>query len=97
MLDRFGYGNVHEELEGSATHGLGNILTLQSDVHAMFDNLNLWFEAVPGKVYSSYGLSLLHALTRVHTGTYLQCANIPAQRIGAMEDRESNPVHGPQR
>ena len=39
MLDRFGYGNVHEELQGSATYGLGNILTLQSDVHAMFDNL----------------------------------------------------------
>ena len=96
MLNRFGYGNIHEELKGSAIHRLGNILTLQSDFRTMFNNMVLWFEAVPGKVYSSYVLSLLHALTCVHIGTYLQCADLPAQRIGAMEDRESNPVHGPQ-
>ena len=96
MLNRFGYGNIHEELKGSAIHGLGNILTLQSDFRTMFNNMILWFEAVPGKVYPSYVLSLLHALTRVHTGTYLQRADILACLFGGVHDRESNPVHGPQ-
>ena len=53
MLNRFGYHNIQEELKGSATHSLGNILTLDTFCHTMFDDLDLCLEAVPGQVCSS--------------------------------------------
>ena len=51
MLDRFGYGNIQKELEGPAIHSLGNIVTLQTGLHNLFEGLNLWLEPVPGKVH----------------------------------------------
>ena len=52
MLDRFGYGDIQKELEGPAIHSLGNVLTLQTGVHNLFEGLNLWLEPVSGKVQS---------------------------------------------
>ncbi|KAF9460298.1 hypothetical protein BDZ94DRAFT_1378022, partial [Collybia nuda] len=44
ILERFGYGSILQELNGSGVHRLENILTLLSDVHDRFERLELWFE-----------------------------------------------------
>ncbi|KAF9491642.1 hypothetical protein BDN71DRAFT_1397947 [Pleurotus eryngii] len=43
VLKRFGY--PVETLNGTGVHSLVNIMTLQSDVHDLFDRLQLWLEA----------------------------------------------------
>lgn len=43
-MDRFGYKHIPSELNGAKIHRLQNILTLQTDMHTMFDQLELWFE-----------------------------------------------------
>ena len=50
MLDHFGYSHIKEEIKGSGTHSLSNVMTLRYDLHDMFYELDLWFEAVDGKV-----------------------------------------------
>ena len=50
QLDHFDYGHIKEEIKGSGTHSLSNVMTLRFDLHDMFDELDLCFEAVDGKV-----------------------------------------------
>jgi hypothetical protein len=47
IIDGFGDIDVLAELDGANMHRLSNGLTLNVDVHLMFDNLELWFEEVP--------------------------------------------------
>jgi hypothetical protein len=42
VLKHFGY-NI-ENLNGPEVHSLCNVMTMQYDVHDMFDRLHLWFE-----------------------------------------------------
>lgn len=45
------YGNIDglAELDGPQGHRLSNGLTLSADPHALFDDLALWFEEIPGQ------------------------------------------------
>ena len=45
VLRDIGLGNLPQDLLATGgVHDLGNLLSLASDVHAHFDNLELWFE-----------------------------------------------------
>jgi len=45
VLKDFGLGSLTQKLLAiDGVHDLGNLLSLASDVHAHFDNLELWFE-----------------------------------------------------
>jgi len=45
ILRDFGLESLTQELLATdGAHDLGNLLSLASDVHAHFDNLELWFE-----------------------------------------------------
>ena len=50
MLTRFGYPVIQEELGGPNIHRLENVLTLDKVVQDFFDQLHVWFEAVPNEV-----------------------------------------------
>ena len=52
MLNRFGYTNIEQELAGTKIHRLENVLTLDLILHTAFDQLNLWFDAVPNEVWA---------------------------------------------
>ncbi|RPD55394.1 hypothetical protein L227DRAFT_510242, partial [Lentinus tigrinus ALCF2SS1-6] len=52
ILNRFGYTGMEEELAGSSIHRLENVLTLDAVLHHFFDQLYLWFEAVPDKPHT---------------------------------------------
>ena len=43
-----GFGNIDvlAELDGANMHRLSNGLTLNVEIHLVFDNLKLWFEEV---------------------------------------------------
>jgi hypothetical protein len=43
-MDRFGYKDIPETLNGKGVHHLENILTLDMVVHDSFNKLRLWFE-----------------------------------------------------
>lgn len=45
VMDRFGYRQIPFDLNGNKIHCLENVLTLDIGVHALFDELKLWFEA----------------------------------------------------
>ena len=75
ILNRFGYHNIQEELNASTFHSLGNILTLEMVCHIVFNDLRLWLEAIPGKVYLQHVSSAIHVLMCAYTGAYLQCAD----------------------
>ena len=47
IIDGFGDIDVLAELDGANMHRLSNGLTLDVNVHLVFDNLELWFEEVP--------------------------------------------------
>ena len=47
IIEGFGNIDVLAELDGAKMHRLSNGLTLNVDVHLVFDNLKLWFEEVP--------------------------------------------------
>ena len=45
VLKDFGLGSLPQELlETNGVHDLGNLLSLETNVHTHFDRLNLWFE-----------------------------------------------------
>jgi hypothetical protein len=44
LIYAFGGIEVLEELEGDKAHRLSNGLTLEINVHSLFDSLDLWFE-----------------------------------------------------
>ena len=48
VLSRFGRIDAVRELNGAGLHRLENVLTLASDLHQMFDKLQLWLERKPG-------------------------------------------------
>jgi hypothetical protein len=45
-MERMGGVLVLDELNGPDVHRLENVMTLETGVHALFDNLKLWFEPV---------------------------------------------------
>ncbi|CCL99836.1 uncharacterized protein FIBRA_01860 [Fibroporia radiculosa] len=45
VMERFGYTRLYSELNGNLVNRLENVLTLQADMHHLFDILELWFEA----------------------------------------------------
>jgi hypothetical protein len=47
-MDRFGYKKIFEELNGRNIHRSENIFTLDINVHAGFDALEIWFESTVG-------------------------------------------------
>jgi hypothetical protein len=46
VMKWFGGIKVEDELNGSQIHQLENIITMDSNIHKSFDNLQLWLEAV---------------------------------------------------
>ncbi|KIJ41276.1 hypothetical protein M422DRAFT_84372, partial [Sphaerobolus stellatus SS14] len=42
ILQRFGYQELPEELNGSNIHCLENVITMELNVHEYFDNLDIW-------------------------------------------------------
>jgi hypothetical protein len=56
-VDRFGYKKLFsEELNGHKIHRLENVITLNHDVHILFDTLQLWLEPVGGAAVSNFHL-----------------------------------------
>ncbi|KAI1791662.1 hypothetical protein LXA43DRAFT_919976 [Ganoderma leucocontextum] len=49
ILERFGYGHIHDELRGDKVHRLENVLTLDCTLHSAFGNMTMWFEEVEGQ------------------------------------------------
>ena len=46
ILSHFGLGSIVDELlPTNGVHDIGNLLSLEINVHDRFDNLELWFEA----------------------------------------------------
>jgi HNH endonuclease len=45
VMERFGQRGFRDELDGPNIHRLSNILTLNANLHALFDKLALWLEA----------------------------------------------------
>ena len=45
-MQRFGGVKVKDELNGNQIHRLENIMTVNSDVHTFFDDLQIWLEPV---------------------------------------------------
>ncbi|THU79641.1 hypothetical protein K435DRAFT_697356 [Dendrothele bispora CBS 962.96] len=56
ILERFGYSDISQELNGQHVHQLGNVLTLDITLHDWMDKLALWFEKAPDGVSSMYKL-----------------------------------------
>jgi hypothetical protein len=53
ILEYFGLESlVKELLAADGVHNLGNLLSLQSNIHTYFDNLDLWFEGTDVVRYS---------------------------------------------
>ena len=46
VMEHLGNVLVTKELNGPNIHRLENVMTLETGLHALFDNLNLWFEPV---------------------------------------------------
>ncbi|KAI1791660.1 hypothetical protein LXA43DRAFT_888778 [Ganoderma leucocontextum] len=44
ILERFGYGHIHDELRGDKVHRLENVLALDCTLHCAFGNMTMWFE-----------------------------------------------------
>ncbi|KAF8964874.1 hypothetical protein BDZ97DRAFT_1904240 [Flammula alnicola] len=53
VLSRFGRIDAVRELNGAGLHRLENVLTLASDLHQMFDKLQLWLERKPDVIVFS--------------------------------------------
>ncbi|KAI0034999.1 hypothetical protein K488DRAFT_44190, partial [Vararia minispora EC-137] len=45
IIQRFGCGELRDELAGDKMHSLKNIMTLESNIHDAFDSLELWLES----------------------------------------------------
>ena len=44
VLKMFGLERLVESLNGAGVHSLGNIITMDMELHASFDHLELWLE-----------------------------------------------------
>lgn len=53
ILKGFGYEDLPERLNGVGIHNLDNVMTLDPSIHAWFDKLEIWFEAVVSGIKSS--------------------------------------------
>jgi hypothetical protein len=48
ILDQFGLKDLVERFkESGGVHEIWNMLTLEQNLHTMFDRLDLWFESTP--------------------------------------------------
>ncbi|CAA7263958.1 unnamed protein product [Cyclocybe aegerita] len=52
MVNSFANISVLDELDGENLHRLSNGLTLEVDLHILFDTLKLWFEEVQNQPYT---------------------------------------------
>jgi hypothetical protein len=53
VLGHFGLGTLVDELlEADGNHNLGNIISLETNVHQYFEKLELWFEGTNEVRYS---------------------------------------------
>lgn len=43
-MERFGQVLAVEELNGPAIHRLENVMTMDTTMHKLFDDLGIWFE-----------------------------------------------------
>jgi hypothetical protein len=75
-VNSFGGIDVLAELNGTNLHRLSNGLTMDSVLHTFFDNLSLWFEAVPvsnplqmiqPRVALTYFISLIQDFPNTYT------------------------------
>ncbi|KIM37202.1 hypothetical protein M413DRAFT_31135 [Hebeloma cylindrosporum] len=57
IVHNFSGISVLDELNGSSIHKPSNILTLEVTLHSLFDDLHLWFEAVPNTL-NTYDIGL---------------------------------------
>lgn len=64
-MARFGYTTFPDELNDTKIHRLENILTLQSDVHRMFDEHSIWFVATVRVQYRNSLPALTNSLQDV--------------------------------
>ncbi|THU85892.1 hypothetical protein K435DRAFT_924384 [Dendrothele bispora CBS 962.96] len=58
ILERFGYSDISQELNGQHVHQLGNVLTLDITLHDWMDKLALWFEKAPDGVPNHYNIKI---------------------------------------
>jgi hypothetical protein len=65
-VDCFGGVKVTEELNGANIHHLGNVMTMEANVHMKFDSLAIWFEETVCYVIKSLGGNDLLQMTRTH-------------------------------
>ena len=45
-MSYLGFGDLSEKLVGNGIHTLENVLTLSADCRALFEDLDVWFEAI---------------------------------------------------
>ena len=57
-MKEFGYEDLPEKLNGAGIHNLDNVMTLDPSIHAWFDKLEIWFEAVVSGIGSSSSRTL---------------------------------------
>ena len=50
ILERFGYEQIHDELQGVNIHRLENIMTLAPGIYSYFQRMALWLEEDDGQV-----------------------------------------------
>jgi hypothetical protein len=43
VMNRFGYEELPEQLNGSKVHRLENVMTMVTGFHLIFDQLKVWF------------------------------------------------------
>ena len=85
-MDRFGYADITDNVNGDKIHRLDNILTLDPGMHDHFDRLKIWFERTVS--------ILLFSLYRVGTEISRMCYTSTrlGQQIGYRFARNSTSV-----
>lgn len=58
VMNRFGYGNLLDESNGSRIHRLENVMTVVYDFRALFDELKVWFVS-----NCAYKITIMDCLT----------------------------------
>ena len=60
MVRNDAHGGIlgHDELNGKNIHRLENVMTMRTDLHWVFDDLGLWFEATVGLYCTSVPTSI---------------------------------------
>ncbi|KAM5538035.1 hypothetical protein V8D89_008232 [Ganoderma adspersum] len=58
ILERFGYGHLHDTLRGPKVHRLENVLTLDCTLHAAFRGMFMWLEKAEGQPANCYRVAV---------------------------------------